>query len=235
MEGSLWFADKIQKHLTSNTPITNRGVKQANFVVLLKSAMPSVLVEIGFISNAEEELYLMSEYGQYEIAASIFQAICDYKMHKDNVKMSVPTLEQLIPKNVLDKNKQEKDAQLLAKQQEQERLKKEREQQKQKEQERKKENEKGIGVDVVYRVQFASMKNQVSTKDKTFEGLDDVWAYEFDGYWKYCAGLFATQKEASNYVQKVRGLGHKDAFVVVFYKGKRTTFEQVRALEKEKS
>ena len=96
--------------------------------------MPSVLVEIGFISNAEEELYLMSEYGQYEIAASIFQAICDYKMHKDNVKMSVPTLEQLIPKNVLDKNKQEKDAQLLAKQQEQERLKKEREQQKQKEQ-----------------------------------------------------------------------------------------------------
>ena len=57
----------------------------------------------------------------------------------------------------------------------------------------------------------------------------------FDGYWKYCAGLFATQKEASNYVQKVRGLGHKDAFVVVFYKGKRTTFEQVRALEKEKS
>ena len=141
----------------------------------------------------------------------------------------------MIPKNVLDKNKQEKDAQLLAKQQEQERLKKEREQQKQKEQERKKENEKGTGVDVVYRVQFASMKNQVSTKDKTFEGLDDVWAYEFDGYWKYCAGLFATQKEASNYVQKVRGLGHKDAFVVVFYKGKRTTFEQVRALEKEKS
>jgi hypothetical protein len=47
--------------------------------------------------------------------------------------------------------------------------------------------------------------------------------------------LFATQKEASNYVQKVRGLGHKDAFVVVFYKGKRITFEQVRALEKEKS
>ncbi len=235
MEGSLWFADKIQKHLTSNTPITNRGVKQANFVVLLKSAMPSVLVEIGFISNAEEELYLMSEYGQYEIASSIFQAICEYKMHKDNVKMAIPTLEQLIPKNVLDKNKQEKDAQLLAKQQEQERLKKEREQKKQQEQERKKENEKGTGVDVVYRVQFASMKNQVSTKDKTFEGLDDVWAYEFDGYWKYCAGLFATQKEASNYVQKVRSLGHKDAFVVVFYKGKRITFEQVRALEKEKS
>jgi N-acetylmuramoyl-L-alanine amidase len=235
MEGSLWFADKIQKHLTSNTPITNRGVKQANFVVLLKSAMPSVLVEIGFISNAEEELYLMSEIGQYEIAASIFQAICEYKIHKDNVKMPIPTVEQLVPKDVLNKDKQLKEAQLLAKQKETERLKQEREQQKQKEQQRNEENEKGTGIDVVYRVQFASMKNQVSTKDKIFEGLDDVWAYEFDGYWKYCAGLFATQKEASNYVQKVRGLGHKDAFVVVFYKGKRTTFEQVRALEKEKS
>jgi N-acetylmuramoyl-L-alanine amidase len=235
MEGSLWFADKIQKHLTSNTPITNRGVKQANFVVLLKSAMPSVLVEIGFISNAEEELYLMSEIGQYEIAASIFQAICEYKIHKDNVKMPIPTVEQLVPKDVLNKDKQLKEAQLLAKQKETERLKQEREQQKQKEQQRNEENEKGTGIDVVYRVQFASMKNQVSIKDKIFEGLDDVWAYEFDGYWKYCAGLFATQKEASNYVQKVRGLGHKDAFVVVFYKGKRTTFEQVRALEKEKS
>lgn len=235
MEGSLWFADKIQKHLTSNTPITNRGVKQANFVVLLKSAMPSVLVEIGFISNAEEELYLISEIGQYEIAASIFQAICEYKIHKDNVKMPIPTVEQLVPKDVLNKDKQIKEAQLLAKQKETERLKQEREQQKQKEQQRNEENEKGTGIDVVYRVQFASMKNQVSTKDKIFEGLDDVWAYEFDGYWKYCAGLFATQKEASNYVQKVRGLGHKDAFVVVFYKGKRTTFEQVRALEKEKS
>lgn len=235
MEGSLWFADKIQKHLTSNTPIINRGVKQANFVVLLKSAMPSVLVEIGFISNAEEELYLMSEIGQYEIAASIFQAICEYKMHKDNVKIPIPTIEQLIPNSVLDKDKQIKEAQLLAKQKETERLKQEKEKQKQETQKRQKENEQGTGIDIVYRVQFASMKNQVSTKDKTFEGLEDVWAYEFDGYWKYCAGLFASQKEASNYVQKVRGLGHKDAFVVVFYKGKRITFEQVRALEKENS
>ncbi len=235
MEGSLWFADKIQKHLTSNTPIINRGVKQANFVVLLKSAMPSVLVEIGFISNAEEELYLMSEIGQYEIAASIFQAICEYKMHKDNVKIPIPTIEQLIPNSVLDKDKQIKEAQLLAKQKETERLKQEKEKQKQETQKRQKENEQGTGIDIVYRVQFASMKNQVSTKDKTFEGLEDVWAYEFDGYWKYCAGLFASQKEASNYVQKVRSLGHKDAFVVVFYKGKRITFEQVRALEKENS
>jgi N-acetylmuramoyl-L-alanine amidase len=235
MEGSLWFADKIQKHLTSNTPIINRGVKQANFVVLLKSAMPSVLVEIGFISNAEEEFYLMSEIGQYEIAASIFQAICEYKSHKDNVKISVPSIEQLIPNNVLDKDKQMKDAQLLAKQKENERLKQEKEKQKQEEIKRNEENEKGTGIDIVYRVQFASMKSQVSTKDRLFEGLEDVWSYEFDGYWKYCAGLFATQKEASNYVQKVRSLGHKDAFVVVFYNGKRITFEQVRALEKEKS
>jgi N-acetylmuramoyl-L-alanine amidase len=197
--------------------------------------MPSVLVEIGFISNAEEEIYLMSEIGQYEIAASIFQAICEYKMHKDNVKMSIPSVEQLIPNDVLDRDKQVKEAKLLAKQQEQERLNKEREEKKRQEQERNQENEKGTGIDIVYRVQFASMKNQVSTQDKSFTGLDDVWAYEFDGYWKYCAGLFATQKEASNYVQKVRSLGHKDAFVVVFYKGKRITFEQVRALEKEKS
>lgn len=233
MESSLWFADRVQRQLTANTPISDRGVKQANFVVLLKSAMPSVLIEIGFISNQQEEAYLMSELGQYEIAASIFRAICEYKMHRDNVKMVVPSVNSLIPKNILDKQKQLEENQKLAQIKEEERLKAELAAKKAAEEKANAQQQERSGSEIIYRVQFASMKLKLSTSDSRFAGLEDVWLYEFDGYWKYCAGLFATQKEASNYVQKVRSLGHKDAFVVVFHNGKRISFEQARALEKK--
>ena len=233
MESSLWFADRVQRQLTANTPISDRGVKQANFVVLLKSAMPSVLIEIGFISNQQEEAYLMSELGQYEIAASIFRAICEYKMHRDNVKMAVPSVSSLIPKNILDKQKQLEENQKLAQIKDEERLKAELAAKKEAEEKADVRQQEKSGSETIYRVQFASMKSKLSTSDSRFAGLEDVWLYEFDGYWKYCAGLFATQKEASNYVQKVRSLGHKDAFVVVFHNGKRISFEQARALEKK--
>lgn len=233
MESSLWFADRVQRQLTANTPIPDRGVKQANFVVLLKSAMPSVLIEIGFISNQQEEAYLMSELGQYEIAASIFRAICEYKMHRDNVKIAVPSVSSLIPKNILDKQKQLEENQKLAQIKDEERLKSELAAKKEAEEKADARQQEKSGSEIIYRVQFASMKSKLSTSDSRFAGLEDVWLYEFDGYWKYCAGLFATQKEASNYVQKVRSLGHKDAFVVVFHNGKRISFEQARALEKK--
>jgi N-acetylmuramoyl-L-alanine amidase len=55
------------------------GVKQKGLEVLAGSAMPGVLVEVGFINNPDEEAYLNSELGQYEIAMAIFRAIKTYK------------------------------------------------------------------------------------------------------------------------------------------------------------
>lgn len=57
----------------------SRGVKQAGFVVLYKTAMPSVLVETGFITNPKEEAYLGSEKGQELLASGIYRAFKEYK------------------------------------------------------------------------------------------------------------------------------------------------------------
>lgn len=79
MASSLDFAGKIEKQFKSHGDRSSRGVKQAGFIVLWQTAMPSVLVEAGFLSNVEEERYLNTADGQASIIESIFRAFKDYK------------------------------------------------------------------------------------------------------------------------------------------------------------
>ena len=79
MEKSLNFAQAIQNQYRSNLKTINRGVKQAELFVLYKTAMPSVLTEVGFISNPTEEAFMMSEEGQTKIALCLFNAFMNYK------------------------------------------------------------------------------------------------------------------------------------------------------------
>lgn len=76
---SLSLAKLIQKNYTELNKRVNRGVKEQGLLVLQRAAMPSVLTEIGFISNPEEEKYINSESGQEEIVDAIFKAIAQYK------------------------------------------------------------------------------------------------------------------------------------------------------------
>ena len=76
---SLLLASKIQKQFTERAGRKNLGVKQAGLVVLWMTTMPSVLVETGFISNANEENYLRSAQGQAYIASAIYRAFKEYK------------------------------------------------------------------------------------------------------------------------------------------------------------
>lgn len=60
-----------------------RGVKQAGFVVLYYASMPAILVELGFISNKKEALFLDSDYGQNIMASAIYRAVKEYKEEYD--------------------------------------------------------------------------------------------------------------------------------------------------------
>ena len=75
---SLTLATLTQDHLKSVHPGPSRGVKQAPFSVLVRSFMPSVLVELGFGSNAAEARWMLSEAGQQELAESIADACVAY-------------------------------------------------------------------------------------------------------------------------------------------------------------
>ncbi len=77
-EQSTLLASGIQSQFKNRAGRIDRGVKQAGFWVLYMTTMPSVLVETGFITNAEEEKYLNSKEGQDYIASAIYRATRDY-------------------------------------------------------------------------------------------------------------------------------------------------------------
>ncbi|MGN6185897.1 MAG: N-acetylmuramoyl-L-alanine amidase [Thermoanaerobaculia bacterium] len=73
------FAQAIQEEMSSATGVANRGVKQAPFKVLVGATMPAALVEVGFISNPEEEEKLQSAAFQSSIVDAITRAVVRYK------------------------------------------------------------------------------------------------------------------------------------------------------------
>lgn len=76
---SLTLADKIQHNFKTHSNRKNRGVKQAGFVVLWKTTMPSVLVETGYLTNSAERAHLSSNQGQENLANGIFKGFIEYK------------------------------------------------------------------------------------------------------------------------------------------------------------
>ncbi len=81
---SLALASYMQKNYTDVNKRVNRGVKEQGLLILQRAAMPSVLTEIGFISNLEEEKYINSDEGQKEIVTAIVNAIKQYKKEVEN-------------------------------------------------------------------------------------------------------------------------------------------------------
>ena len=79
MKQSLKLASGIESHTSKLSPIKTRGVKQAGFLVLWQTSMPSVLVETGFLTNSTDRISLKSNDGQQKIALGIFRAVRDYK------------------------------------------------------------------------------------------------------------------------------------------------------------
>lgn len=84
MKQSLKLASGIEAQTHKLSQIKSRGVKQAGFLVLWQTSMPSVLVETGFLTNATDRRYLVSEAGQQKIALGIYHAIRDYQFYLES-------------------------------------------------------------------------------------------------------------------------------------------------------
>jgi N-acetylmuramoyl-L-alanine amidase len=94
LDNSIHFAKKIENEFKNDDNQSIRGTKQAGFLVLYQTAMPSCLLEIGFISNTEEEEYMNSKLGQINIATKIANAFTEYKRKFEGKNADIPATNE---------------------------------------------------------------------------------------------------------------------------------------------
>lgn len=100
LDQSILFAEMVEEKIHTEAKRKSRGVKQAGFVVLKETTMPSILIEAGFLSSAKEEQFLRTEKGQQEMADAIASAFTAYKqtIEKNNTDRPVlPVVAQTPP------------------------------------------------------------------------------------------------------------------------------------------
>lgn len=205
MEQSILFASSVEKYFKTNSNRSSRGVKQAGFLVLWKTAMPSVLIETGFLTNTSEEKFLGSDSGQNSIAESIFYAFRDYKNDMENNSGKVS--DEKIAK-IETEMKKESEAEIIATNNS-----------------NSVENNKGIE----FRVQFyASATEEKMSKFAALKPENITYVKE-SGMYKYRLGPYSNIEEATKKQTTARNAGYKDAFVIAFKDGKRISVEEAKA------
>ena len=103
LDHSIELASHIQKHFKNYADRYDRGVRQAGFWVLAYAACPSVLIELGFISNPTEEKFLASDAGQQKMATAIYNAFVQYKKSYDKRTNKTDSNVQIIEnENVIE-------------------------------------------------------------------------------------------------------------------------------------
>ena len=91
---SITCADFVQTRMIKTSKRNDRGVRQAGFLVLRATSMPSILIELGFISNKDEEKYLNNNDNQVKLATAIYNGIKEYK-HELDKKSGTSNSEEL--------------------------------------------------------------------------------------------------------------------------------------------
>ena len=220
LNNSILFADKVQKNLVANTHFIDRKVKQAGFWVLYKVAMPSVLVELGFISNYEEEGKLMKQSVQDLMAGSIYNAFVDYKNQlerTDKPKMDLKPLQKVVAEATKPAPKPE--VPVIAKSQPDTTV-------------AQNQNKTASNLEIRFRVQFyTSPKDEPVTAAK-FANVKDVRRYQQNGVWKYTSGNETSEEAAQQLMKQLRKNGYPDAFLVAFKNEVRITMSEARELIK---
>jgi len=223
LDRSLEFAGKVQHQLVDNLHMLNRGVKQAGFLVLFKTAMPGVLIETGFISNAKDEKFLLSDKGQDQMAQAIFKALRDYKNQVEKRPTDQEYAEPILVENrarEIINNKINEDTQPDNK--------------KQAVKSDSASIKKADPSRVSFRVQFAMYPDAKPLDSKLFSDIDNVKMYYHNGAYKYTSGDFGSMESALQWRKELVAKGYKDAFVVAFKGEVRIPNDEAKRLTEKK-
>jgi len=189
---SIEFGDFVQDQFRERASRKDLGVREQGLLVLAQTSMPGVLVETGFITNPEEEKYLMSSYGQDIIASAIYRGFKEYKAEIDRrSNLSVATESATTKENTLSTPNISNTS-------------------------------KPVPLEpnkMIFAIQIASSRSKTSTEPSAFKGYSDVSIIE-DGRWfKYMVGKQYSYQEVLSQCLNVKK-DFPDAFVVALKNNK---------------
>lgn len=158
MELSVKLAEMVQKGMLGNTTLNDRGVSAAGFLVLHRTVMPSILVELGFITNSKDEGIIASKEGQAKLAKGIFNGFAEYYELYGKSKEEKESKSTAAKQGGTDKGKEAKAE----------------------------SNAKNSGKPV-FKIQIMAADSKLASDDKRFKGLKTGY-YKENGIYKYTHG-----------------------------------------------
>ncbi len=215
---SILLADLVQKQFSERVGRKSRGVKQAGYWVISYTMMPSVLIELGFISNRAEEDFLNSEKGQVYMASAIYRAFKEYKIKLEGVDNSkeakgkqapksektetktppVPNAPKTTPVAGLDISKETR----------------------------------SVVADLEYRVQVGTSTKKLELKSYNFKGHGNISMNKNGKHYVYYLGRYSDFYKGLEFQRKLWEEAFKDCFLVAFYKGKEISLKEAESLSK---
>lgn len=203
LEQSINLAAAVQEQFKTNCKRVDRGVRQGEFWVLRSMNMPSVLIEVGYISNEDEENYLVKSSSRQKLAESIYNAFSQYKTDWIR-KQQANFVSDASNNGVKDNNKNNTKEELKYKENSN----------------KKEEKSDDANLEEEYRIQIMATDKSYETSSSVFKGLNQIKCYKENKLYKYTYGSFKTKKEALSELPKIQKL-FKGAFVIHFIGNKK--------------
>ena len=226
MKQSVHLATLMQQQFANTCNRPDGGVHQAGFLVLKASAMPSILIELGFISTPQEEYFLNSENGEDIMANGIYKAFLKYKnefeLRSECTSPKRPATEPELSdtsKNTLKRNSVE-----------------------QVETETKDTSSNETADDetptndtsnTIFKIQILSTTKPLQANNKQFKGLKDISCYQQNGMYKYTIEESTDYRAVLKKKKEVKKI-FAQAFIVAFKNGERIDTNQAISIFKRK-
>lgn len=218
MAQSVNFAQLIQQQFRHKARRIDKGVHQAGFLVLRETSMPSVLIELGYITNPNEEAYLLSDNGSQTLANSIYQAFVNYKANKNTSSPGVVTDSAELQQESITVT-EDVPAQIFPAAEEMPIQ----------------PSRKQPSSQPVFKIQILTSDKVLPPTSRQFKGLAPVDRYKEKGIYKYTYGESNDYNKILRLKRSKVDAKFKDAFIIAFKDGEKMNINQaIREFKKNK-
>lgn len=213
LQQSINIADEIQNQFEGRVKRRNRGVKQQPLAVLRGSTMPAVLVELGFLTNHNEEDFLQSDNGKKLMASAIYRAVKEYKFKRETRDALIQDTDDGSTTSVKDSSAS--DAAKTEVKEVQEATPNES------------MSVEKSDTPLFFSVQIAVSRNDLECIPQNFKGVEGIWKEEQYGLFKYYCGKLPSFTETEALRTTILE-SYPDAYIVAFEKDRKIDLNEAK-------